>query len=232
MPILPVERQRAGQVFPANIDQPLQPIGNRAALCAHINLFAADHGVRQDGFLAIENQFDVTGQMPFEDNSFDAVTALDVIEHNEDDMAILADSYRILKPGGHMIITVPAFMWLWSHNDDINAHVRRYTSAELKQKLTQTGYKVSRVTYNNFFVFPMAAALILLRRSSEAEPELASHHLDEEEYQVEMEPASPAVNTVLTGVGKVEAGLIRRINLPFGTSLIAMGQKPKATPTK
>jgi len=171
--------------------------------------------------------FDVTGQMPFDDNSFDAVTALDVIEHNEDDVAILTDSYRVLKPGGHMIITVPAFMWLWSHNDDINAHVRRYTAQELKQKLTQTGFEVSRITYNNFFVFPLAAALILLRRSSKSEPELASHHLDEEEYQVEMEPASPTVNTALTQVGKVEASLIRYVNLPFGTSLIAVGQKPE-----
>jgi SAM-dependent methyltransferase len=173
--------------------------------------------------------FDVTEPMPFDDNSFDAVTALDVIEHNKDDLAILADSYRILKPGGHMIITVPALMWLWSHNDDINAHVRRYTSKELKQKLTQTGFEVSRVTYNNFFVFPLAAALILLRRSSKSEPELASHHLDEEEYQVEMEPASPPVNAVLTMVGQVEAALIRRVNLPIGTSLIAVGQKPGLT---
>jgi ubiquinone/menaquinone biosynthesis C-methylase UbiE len=170
--------------------------------------------------------FDVTDPMPFDDNSFDAVTALDVIEHNEDDMAILTDSYRVLKPGGHIIITVPAFMWLWSHNDDINAHVRRYTAREIKQKLSQTGFKVKRVTYNNFFVFPMAAALILLRRSSKAKPELASHHLDEEEYQVEMEPASPPVNAVLTVVGQVEAALIRWVNLPIGTSLIAVGQKP------
>ena len=72
-------------------------------------------------------------------------------------MAILADSYRILKPGGHIIITVPAFMWLWTHNDDLNAHVRRYTANELKQKLTQTGFKIRRVSYNNFFVFPLAA---------------------------------------------------------------------------
>lgn len=170
--------------------------------------------------------FDVTDPMPFDDSSFDAVTALDVIEHNEDDMAILTDSYRVLKPGGHIIITVPAFMWLWSHNDDINAHVRRYTATEIKQKLAQAGFKIRRVTYNNFFVFPMAAALILLRRFSKAEPELASHHLDEEEYQVEMEPASPPVNTVLTIVGQVEAALIRWINLPIGTSLIAVGQKP------
>lgn len=173
------------------------------------------------------DQFDATQPMPFPDNSFDAVTALDVIEHNEDDLAILADSYRMLKPGGHLVITVPALMWLWSHNDNINAHVRRYTAAELKQKLAQTGFTVRRVTYNNFFVFPLAAALILLRRKTKAEPKLASHHLSEEEYQVEMEPASPPINALLTLVGKIEAALIGLVNLPIGTSLIAVGQKPK-----
>ena len=172
------------------------------------------------------DQFDVTQPMPFDDNTFDAVTALDVIEHNEDDLAILADSFRVLKPGGHLIITVPALMWLWSHNDDINAHVRRYTAPELREKLTKSGFQVRRITYNNFFVFPLAAALILLRRSSRAEPELASHHLDKEEYQVEMEPASPPVNAVLTLVGRIEAALIGGLDLPIGTSLIAVGQKP------
>lgn len=171
------------------------------------------------------DQFDATQPMPFPDNSFDAVTALDVIEHNQDDLAILSDSYRLLKPGGYMIITVPALMWLWSHNDDINAHVRRYTAAELRRKLTQAGFKVRRLSYNNFFIFPLAAGLILLRRSAGARPELASHHLAEEEYQVEMEPASPPVNAILTLVGQVEAALIRYVDLPVGTSLIAVGQK-------
>lgn len=173
------------------------------------------------------DQFDATQPMPFDNGTFDAVTALDVIEHNQDDMAILADSYRILKPGGYIIITVPAFMWLWTHNDDLNAHVRRYTAAQLKQKLNQVGFKPKRISYNNFFIFPLAATLLLLRRLLGSKPELASHHVDEEEYQVEMEPASPPVNAVLTLVGKVEAGLIRYVDLPVGTSLIAVGQKPK-----
>jgi SAM-dependent methyltransferase len=170
--------------------------------------------------------FDVTRPMPFEANTFDAITALDVIEHNQDDLAILADSFRVLKPGGHIIITVPALMWLWSHNDEINAHVRRYSASEITQKLTQAGFVVKRVTYNNFFVFPLAAALILLRRLSKAKPQLASHHLNQNEYQVEMEPASAPVNAVLTLVGQVEAALIRRINLPIGVSLVAAAQKP------
>jgi SAM-dependent methyltransferase len=179
---------------------------------------------RQRGYNV--QQFDATKPMPFADNSFDAVTALDVIEHNEDDLAILRDSYRVLKPGGHVIITVPAFMWLWSHNDDLNAHIRRYTAGELQDKMKQAGFDSWRITYNNFFVFPPAAVLLLLRRFMQAEPELASHHFDQEEFQVEMEPASPLVNTILTLVGKTEAALISRVDLPVGTSLIAIGRKP------
>ncbi len=116
-------------------------------------------------------------------------------------------------------------MWLWSHNDDINAHKRRYAGGELKAKLAQTGFTVKRLSYNNFFIFPMAAALIVLRRGHE--PELASHHLEEEAYEVEMEPASPPVNAVLTLVGKVEAGLMRWLSFPCGTSLLAVAQKPE-----
>ena len=81
-----------------------------------------------------------------------------------------------------------------------------------------------RISYNNFFVFPLAAA----PDSAAPRPgraELASPHFDEEAYQVEMEPASPVLNAVLMGVGKVEASLLRRISLPFGTSVIAIAEK-------
>jgi hypothetical protein len=81
-----------------------------------------------------------------------------------------------------------------------------------------------RISYNNFFIFPLAALLILLRRGR-AEPELASPHFDDEAYQVEMEPASPPVNAVLTLVGKLEVALLRRFALPFGTSIIAVAEK-------
>ena len=170
-------------------------------------------------------QGDACQGLRFEDGAFDVVTALDVIEHNEDDLAILREAYRVLKPGGYVIITVPALMWLWSHNDDINAHVRRYTVKELRHKLQQAGFRVRRMTYNNFLVFPMAAGLILLRKLSHKEPELASHHLSEEEYQVEMEPAPGPVNGVLTLVGWLEAQVLRWISLPIGTGALAIAQK-------
>lgn len=166
---------------------------------------------------------DATQPYPFDDNTFDLVTAFDVIEHVDDDMAILRDAHRTLKPGGHIAITVPAFMFLWSHNDEINDHRRRYTARELKTKLRDTGFKTKRLSYNQFFIFPPAAALIMLRRGNE--PELASHHLNEEEYEVEMEPASPPVNAILTQVGKVEASILKYASFPFGTSLITVAEK-------
>jgi len=171
------------------------------------------------------DQGDAARGLAYDDASFDAATALDVIEHNADDVSILREIERVLKPGGQVAITVPAFMWLWSHNDDINAHVRRYTAGELRRKLQATGFRVRRLSYNNCFVFPLAVLLIVLRRRGDRQPELASHHLSQDEYQVEMEPASPPVNAVLTGIGWLEAQVLRWISLPVGTSLIAVAEK-------
>jgi len=162
--------------------------------------------------------------MPFEDDRFGLVALLDTVEHCDDDLAVLKECGRVMQPGGLLVVTAPAFSWLWSHNDELNMHRRRYSAGELRERLTEAGLHVRRMAFNNFFVFPLAAALILLRRGH-GEPELASPHFDDEAYQVEMEPASPPVNAVLTQVGKVEAGLLRWVDLPVGTSLIAIAEK-------
>ncbi|MBI3732478.1 MAG: methyltransferase domain-containing protein [Chloroflexi bacterium] len=142
---------------------------------------------------------DASAGLPFDAEQFDLVAMLDVVEHNRDDSAILREGWRVLAPGGFLLITVPAFMFLWSHNDALNAHVRRYTAGELRRKIAAAGFRMKRLTYNNFFVFPMAALLIRL--------------------------AAPPVNRALTGVGIVEAALLRVVSLPWGTSLIALAQK-------
>ncbi len=171
---------------------------------------------------------DVGARIPFDDGQFELVSALDVIEHTADDMAVLSECRRVLAPGGHLLVTVPAFMFLWSHNDVLNAHERRYTAGELKRKIEATGLRVRRLTYNNFIVFPLAALLIMLRRRTQSAPQLRSHHFEEDAYQVDMEPASPPVNALLTQVGKVEAALLRAVNLPWGTSLIALAAKERS----
>jgi SAM-dependent methyltransferase len=165
-------------------------------------------------------------RMPVPDARFDLVAALDVIEHVDDDAAVLRECYRACRPGGWIVVTVPAFAWLWSHNDELNCHKRRYTRAELTLRLQAVGFSVRRATYNNFFIFPMAAALIVLRRGAAREPELATPSAEGEAYQVEMEPASRPLNILLTAVGRLEAWALKTVNMPAGTSLIAVGQRP------
>jgi len=177
---------------------------------------------RQRGYTVQEG---VATDLPYGDGEFDLVAALDVIEHVDDDRRVLAECARVCRPGGFVVVTTPALAWLWSHNDEINDHKRRYTRAQLIERLQTAGFRPRRVTYNNFFVFPMAAALILLRRGSTKAPELAAPTTDDEAYQVEMEPAPPLLNRVLTGVGRLEATLLRHVNMPIGTSLIAIAQK-------
>ncbi len=162
--------------------------------------------------------------LPFADNTFDLVTALDVIEHNEDDVAILREAHRVLKPGGLVLISVPAFQWLWSFNDELNAHVRRYTRGDLERKLLCVGFSPVRQTYNNFLIFPVAALTILLSRLRPPKA-LKSHYFEDDAYQVDMVPTHPLVNAVLMGVGRLESYLIRFADLPVGTGLIALARK-------
>ncbi len=165
---------------------------------------------------------DAAKGIPFEDASFDLVTALDVIEHVEDDAAVLRQARRVLKPGGHLLVTTPAFQWLWSYNDELNAHKRRYTARDLGARLGKAGLRVQRLSYNFFLVFPLAAGLILWRNRTRRHLELSSHHFQEDAYQVEMEPVAPLLNSLLRRIGGVEALMIGAMDLPFGTSLIAL----------
>jgi SAM-dependent methyltransferase len=169
---------------------------------------------------------DATQEIPFPDASFDLVTALDVIEHLDADETILREAFRVLRPNGHVLITTPAFQWLWSHNDELNAHKRRYTAKELGEKLNRAGFTETRISYNFFLVFPLAAGMIALKNATGKNADLKSHHLHEDAYQVDMEPVAPALNTILRGVGQVENALLGMTNLPLGTSLIALGKKP------
>ncbi|HTD08840.1 MAG TPA: methyltransferase domain-containing protein [Solirubrobacteraceae bacterium] len=105
-------------------------------------------------------------EMPFADASFDLAVSLDVIEHLEDDIAALRELRRVVAPGGALLVTVPAYQWLWSGHDEINHHHRRYTRRTLQSAAEQAGWKQTRTTYFNSLLLPVAILLRVLDRFS------------------------------------------------------------------
>ncbi|HXW58102.1 MAG TPA: methyltransferase domain-containing protein [Solirubrobacteraceae bacterium] len=102
--------------------------------------------------------------MPFEQDSFDLAVSLDVIEHLEDDVGALRELRRVVTPGGPLLVTVPAYRWLWSGHDEVNHHHRRYTRDSLLTVAQDAGWRCVRTTYFNSLLLPAAVTLRLLER--------------------------------------------------------------------
>jgi len=147
-------------------------------------------------------------ELPFADASFDAILALDVIEHVADDVALLREARRVLRPGGALVVTVPALPWLWSAHDDVNRHFRRYTRATLHRSLRSGGFRPVKVSYYNALLLPLAMARKVIHRIGGSD----EHHLED----------LPApLNATLRAILSMEGAAIRRRDLPIGASLIA-----------
>jgi 2-polyprenyl-3-methyl-5-hydroxy-6-metoxy-1,4-benzoquinol methylase len=161
-------------------------------------------------------------EIPHEDESFDLITCLDVIEHTPDDVVSLRELHRVMRPGGQLLVTVPAYQSLWSSHDEANHHFRRYRRATLLPAATAAGWEPVGTTYFNSILFPPAAAVRLVerlrggnRRGSESHLELTPQKLD----------------PLLALPMRLEAALIRRgIALPFGMSLMGVLRKPAHSP--
>lgn len=163
------------------------------------------------------------GSLPFASERFDLVAAFDVVEHTPDDARTLFELHRVTKPNGLLIVTVPAFNFLWTYNDIVNRHYRRYTAVDLRARLETAGFRVHRLTFNNFMIFPLVAPLMMARGTKP--PRKLSAPVTDGAYQVEMEPTSPPVNMALSLVGQAEAELIKSVDLPFGTGLLALAER-------
>ncbi|HEU4478236.1 MAG TPA: class I SAM-dependent methyltransferase [Pyrinomonadaceae bacterium] len=152
-------------------------------------------------------------QLPFPDRSFDLVTALDVVEHLDDDLKGLKEMRRVLSPEGRALIFVPAFMFLWGVQDDISNHRRRYTLPKLQSVLQDAGFEVERSTYANItFFLPILLGRLLMRATG-------------------FRPASEnnltigALNGVLGRLFGSESALLRYLNFPFGVSIVCVARR-------
>ncbi len=152
-------------------------------------------------------------ELPFASASFDLAVSLDVIEHLGDDRAALQELRRVVAPGGALLITVPAYQWLWSGHDVVNHHHRRYTRASLLQVAEQAGWESVRTTYFNSLLLPVAILLRCLERLS---PKTTESSLD---LWVPPAPLNALLETPLT----LEAAIIGRGGrIPAGLSLLAL----------
>ncbi len=152
-------------------------------------------------------------RLPFAAGSFDGILLLDALEHVTDEAALLDALRRLLRPDGWLLVSVPAYQFLWSEHDEVLHHVRRYTAGALRRALVRSGFRIRRLTYTNVAALPPAVvvrgvlARLGFRRSSGTDFELQA----------------PWLNGALTAAYRLEATALRHVRrLPFGLSVAAL----------
>jgi SAM-dependent methyltransferase len=151
--------------------------------------------------------------LPFDDETFDLTTALDVIEHLDDDIAGLKEMYRVTKKGGYSLIFVPAFMWLWGVQDDISNHRIRYTRSQVVERLKKVGYQIERATYANWTFFTPILAGRLLMRVTGLKPESENNI------------TISGLNGVFGKLFAAERFWLRNFDFPLGVSIVVAARK-------
>ena len=145
--------------------------------------------------------------------NFDLIVLLDVLEHIDDDSKSLTTVRKLMNNKGIILITVPAFQWLWSEHDVIHHHKRRYSKSELREKLDSSGYRIKYISYFNTLLFPFALVERIGQKIfSPSNPEI-------------LELSNNKINFLLEKIFSLEAIFMNKISLPFGLSLVAIAEK-------
>ena len=150
-------------------------------------------------------------QIPLEQGKYDVVLLLDVIEHLEDDAAGVRAAAGVLRDGGVMIVTVPAYQWLWSDWDELHHHFRRYNRGMLRKVLSEAALRISLLSYANTTLFPLAAAARTVHKISRKKHETADMKV----------PPAP-INATFRGLYSFERHFLGRLPIPFGLSVVAV----------
>ena len=161
-------------------------------------------------------------ELPFMDEEFDLVCAFDVIEHVEDDLLGINEMKRVCKIDGLLVLTVPAFMFLWSHHDEVNHHYRRYTLNNLKDLVKKAGLHPVRGTFYNTLLFiPIA----LFRLFSKMIPEKLIRKGAGSDAT--LHNTNSLISRILYHIFNLELSLLKLFNLPFGVSIFLSLSKNK-----
>ncbi len=187
--------------------------GRRMAVGTDLSVYALRHAVGEGRPVLAARAED----LPFASGAAAVLASMDVIEHLDDDALALSEYRRVLHPGGALLITVPAYMALWSEHDEWAAHRRRYRAAQLRAVVEGAGFVVTRCTYYNSFLVPPAW---LLRRTPLRRLVKGSDD--------EVGASSPVVDRVFSTLAAIERWWARRWRVPFGLSILLVARKPLA----
>lgn len=149
-------------------------------------------------------------------NSFDAIVAGDVLQSVADDIVALREMRRVLKDGGLLCLTVPAYSFLWGEDDEVRGHQRRYTISELRRKLNNSGFHIQRASY---FVASSFVPLVVGRAAKDLFHKSVTQHRD-------YPRPSRLGNAGMSAVLDAERHLMHYVNLPFGTRVVCWALKP------
>jgi SAM-dependent methyltransferase len=152
-------------------------------------------------------------RIPFRDGSFLLISLLDIVEHSHDDLAVMGEVYRVCKPGGIVLITVPAFSFLWGSHDVSHHHKRRYTLEKLKDLGLSAGFVVERATYTNFFIF----LPVLLKR--------VISRFFQNSGGSDLKETQGWVSGLMKRIYSIEARYLIKSNFPWGVSLLMVLRK-------
>tara|TARA_Y100000310_G_scaffold231756_1_gene234442 strand:- start:1474 stop:2202 length:729 start_codon:yes stop_codon:yes gene_type:complete len=153
--------------------------------------------------------------LPYDSNSFEAVFILDVMYHKWilNDVKVMKEIHRVLKKNGEVFITDSAFPMLWGKHDVASQAARRYTKKDLQQKLELAGFEIEKISYFNFFLFPLVFIMRKLSNLLSGAP------------KTDLKPLPGFINGALYGLLKIETMMVSLISLPFGVSIFCVARK-------
>lgn len=146
-------------------------------------------------------------------SSYDLVAAFDVVEHIEEDLAAVRAIADLLRPGGRLMITVPAYQWLWTHHDERHHHWRRYRSAEVQALVEKAGLKLEKLSHFNTLLFPLIIAVRFLKKVT------GRQHVPDDRIP------GPLTNSLLRNVFAAERFVLRVGSFPVGVSILCLARK-------
>jgi SAM-dependent methyltransferase len=157
-------------------------------------------------------------RLPFAAGAFDLVTSFDVIYSLPDDVerAAVSEMFRVLKPGGYLLVNVAAMQFLHGSHSVLSGELRRYSRAGLRRLLERNGFDIERITYTNFTTLPLTAGVRFAQRIAGGHRESAA--------EITVPPAP--VNAILSGVLALESVALAALDMPAGSSLLSLARKP------